>query len=187
MSIELAALSDHELLRRSASDADAFAVFYRRHERLVAGWLMRQTRNAQLAGDLTAEVFAAAYLGAPRFRDGPAPAGAWLLGIARRKLLRSLRTQRVEASACRRLAVEPVDLSDAALAALEELGATPALELLEELPADQREAVRARVVEEVGYSDLAARASVSEAVARKRVSRGLAALRRRLPSEGDTR
>jgi RNA polymerase sigma-70 factor (ECF subfamily) len=184
--VVLAELSDHELLRRSASDRDAFAVFYRRYERLVAGWLMHRTRNAQLAGDLTAEVFAAAYLSAPRFREGPAPAGAWLLGIARRKLLRSLRRQRTEASACQRLAVEPVALSDAALAALEELGATPALALLEELPPDQREAVRGRVLEDLAYSDLAARHGVSELVARKRVSRGLAALRRGLQSEGDT-
>jgi RNA polymerase sigma factor (sigma-70 family) len=187
MSMALTQLGDHELLRRSSSDAEAFAVFYRRYERLVAGWLMHQTRNAQLAGDLTAEVFAAAYLAAPRFREGPAPAGAWLLGIARRKLLRSLRRQRAEASACQRLGVEPVDLSDTALEALEELGATRALALLEELPSDQREAVRGRVVEELHYSDLATRYGVSEVVARKRVSRGLAALRRWLQSEGETR
>jgi len=65
---------------------------------------MRRTGRPELVADLTAEVFAAAYLAAPRFREGPEPAGAWLLGIARNKLLRSLRRDRIEASSRRRLA-----------------------------------------------------------------------------------
>ncbi|MGH3262504.1 MAG: RNA polymerase sigma factor [Trebonia sp.] len=103
MRVALEDASDFELLRLSASSEDAFAVFYRRHERLVAGWLVRQTRRPELAADLTAEVFAAAYLGAGRFRDSGEPAGAWLLGIARHKLLHSWRKDRADASARRRL------------------------------------------------------------------------------------
>ena len=93
---------DAELLATCHSDPDAFAVFYRRYERLVAGWLVRQCGRPDLAAELTAEVFAAAYLAAPRFRPGPEPAGAWLLGIARNLLLRSLRRDRAESSARRR-------------------------------------------------------------------------------------
>jgi len=99
MRTSLDTASDAELLKLSHSDADAFAVFYRRYERLVAGWLIRRTGRPELAADLTAEVFAAAYLAAPRFRDGPEPAGSWLLGIARNKLLHSLRRERAETSA----------------------------------------------------------------------------------------
>jgi hypothetical protein len=58
--------SDAELLGRCHADERAFALFYSRYERLVAGWLMRQTGAAELTADLTAEVFAAAYLAAPR-------------------------------------------------------------------------------------------------------------------------
>ena len=187
MASPLGELTDYELLGRARSDPQAFAVFYRRHERLVAGWLMHRTRDAQLAGELTAEVFAAAYLASPRFRDGPAPAGAWLLGIARHKLLGSLRTQRAEASARRRLAVERVELSDESSAVFETLGASPALGLLDELPEVQRAAVRGRVLEDLDYAALAAREGISQDLARQRVSRGLAALRRRLTSQGETR
>ena len=132
-------------------------------------------------------MFAAAYLAAPRFREGPEPAGAWLLGIARNKLLRSLRRDRIEATARRRLAVERIELTDQGLAALEELRDLGALRLLEELPADQREAVRGRILEELDYEELAVGEEISVAVARKRVSRGLAALRRRLEQGGGGR
>lgn len=179
--------SDAELLAACHSDPDAFAVFYRRYERLVAGWLVRQCRRPDLAVELTAEVFAAAYLAAPRFHAGPEPAGAWLLGIARNLLLRSLRRDRTESSARRRLGVERLDMSDESLEALQRLADEPALALLGELPVDQREAVRARVIEELDYAELASRAEVTEAAARKRVSRGLAALRRRMDQQGGAR
>jgi RNA polymerase sigma factor (sigma-70 family) len=180
MHSELLDASDFDLLHRCRSSEEAFVVFYRRYERLVAGWLVRQTRDPELAADLTAEVFAAAYLAAPRFRERPEPAGAWLLGIARNKLLRSLRRDRAESTARMRLGVERIELSDESIVALLELRDYGALELLGELPDAQREAVRMRVIDELGYDELAATAHVTAAVARKRVSRGLAALRRRL-------
>jgi RNA polymerase sigma-70 factor (ECF subfamily) len=180
-------VSDFELLGMSRSSDEAFAVFYRRYERLIAGWLMRQTGQPEVVADLTAEVFAAAYIAAPRFREGPEPAGAWLLGIARNKLLRSLRRDRIEMSARRRLAVERVQVSDESLAAIEELRGCGALELLAGLPPGQREAVRARVIEQVDYHELALSAAISPELARKRVSRGLAALRKRMEQEGTER
>lgn len=186
MGRDLLSASDFELLRLSARSEEAFAVFYRRHERLVAGWLVRKTGRPDVAADLTAEVFSAAYLAAASFRDGPEPAGAWLLGIARNKLLRSLRAERIETSARRRLGVERIEVSDETLAAVDGLRDLGVVELLEGLPADLREAVRGRIVDDTDYVELAARLEVSPATARKRVSRGLSALRRGLQHEGDT-
>lgn len=174
---------DAELLARSGADAEAFAVFYRRHERLIAGWLIRRTRDAELTADLTAEVFAAAYLAAPRFRAGPEPAAAWLLGIARNKLLAARRRHRNAEHARTRLGVERHALSDETVARINELGEGDALDLLDALPVEQRDAVRAYVIDEVGYEELALSAEVTQAVARKRVSRGLAALRKAMAQE----
>jgi len=185
MPLDLSDASDAELLRLLSEDA--FALFYRRYERLVAGWLMRRTGEPELVADLTAEVFAAAYLAAPRFRPGPEPAGAWLLGIARHKLLGSRRRDRIESSARRRLAIERIDLSEDSIAALHEVARGDALELLDGLPAEQRDAVHARVIDELDYGELARAASISSALARKRVSRGLAALRRRYNELGGGR
>lgn len=50
---------------------------------------------------------------------------------------------------------------------------------LEILPGDQRDAVRGRVIEELGYEELADPSGVSQAAVRQRVARGLAALRAR--------
>ena len=55
---------------------------------------------------------------------------------------------------------------------------------LDALPADQREAVRARILDERDYVDIARSTQTSEAVVRKRVSRGLAGLRARMKENG---
>ena len=159
-------------------DADAFAAFYRRHERGVAMFFMRRTGRAELAADLTSEVFAAALIA---FRAGTAPAGsepAWLYGIAQHKLIDSYRRGRVEDEARVRLGMRPTAIDDESLRAIAALTAeTPALELVAALPEDQRAAVTGRVIEERGYDELAASLGLSEQVVRKRVSRGLAQLR----------
>jgi RNA polymerase sigma-70 factor (ECF subfamily) len=55
-----------------------------------------------------------------------------------------------------------------------------ALTLLEELPEEQREAILARVVGERAYEDIAGELQCSPSVVRKRVTRGLAAMRNRM-------
>lgn len=176
--------SDTELLAACRDGEEPFAEFYRRHERLVAGWLVRRCPRADMAPDLVAEVFAAAYLAAPRFRAGPEPAVAWLLGIARNKLLGSLRRDRVEASARRRLEIEPIELSEESTAAMRELAALDPVELLATLPPEQREAVEARVLDDLDYRQVAQRLQITPAAARQRVSRGLSSLRRHLQHDG---
>jgi RNA polymerase sigma-70 factor (ECF subfamily) len=63
---------------------------------------------------------------------------------------------------------------------IEYLGGASAVELVEELPRDQRTVVAARVIQERSYEDIARELAVSEQAVRKRVSRGLTVLRRRL-------
>jgi RNA polymerase sigma factor (sigma-70 family) len=62
---------------------------------------------------------------------------------------------------------------------IEELDGTT-VELLSGLPPRAREAVKARVVDERDYPDIARDLRCSEAVVRKRVSRGLKALRNQM-------
>jgi RNA polymerase sigma-70 factor (ECF subfamily) len=54
---------------------------------------------------------------------------------------------------------------------------TPALALIEQLPAEQHVAIMARVIDGRGYSEIACELCLSEQVVRKRVSRGLQRLR----------
>jgi RNA polymerase sigma-70 factor (ECF subfamily) len=76
--------------------------------------------------------------------------------------------------------MRPVEVTEDDVARIDALAeAAVVATLLEELPAEQRAAVVARVVDERDYADIAVGEGVSETVVRKRVSRGLAGLRRR--------
>jgi RNA polymerase sigma-70 factor (ECF subfamily) len=176
--------SDEELLRGIAGcDRDAFAVFYRRHLPMVVGFLARETRDPEVAADLTAEVFAAVALAARRYWRSHASAAPWLIGIARNTLGASRRRGRVEARARQRLGYEPVDLSDSDLERVDAIvddGRGRVRGLVESLPGDERDAVERRVVHEHDYAEIAAELRCSELVVRKRVSRGLARLREQL-------
>jgi RNA polymerase sigma factor (sigma-70 family) len=175
-----------ELLSRFvAGDARAFVAFYRLNLPAVVAFFLRRTGDREVTADLTAEVFAAALIAAPRYEPDRRPALAWLHGIASHKLADSRRRGRVEDAARRRLALEPLALTDAALDRVEELASAEAhRDALEAavatLPVEQREAVLARVVEERSYPEIAAEMACSEMVVRQRVSRGLKALRSRL-------
>jgi len=94
-----------------------------------------------------------------------------------------MRRGRIEKRARERMGLERIALDDADLARVEALDGE-LLALLDELPPEQRDAVRAHVLDDEGYDDLAVRLDVSAAVVRKRVSRGLGTLRRRLTQEG---
>jgi RNA polymerase sigma factor (sigma-70 family) len=171
--------SDEELLQASRREPTAFGVFYGRHEERMLRYFFGRVGDAEVAADLTAETFAAALAGTHRFRVRKGPAVAWLFGIARNTLAASRRRGQVEARARRRIGAPPLLLTDELVESIEALG-DRAVELLEDLPADQRQAVRARVVDERDYAELAKDLRCSEAVVRKRVSRGLARLREEL-------
>jgi RNA polymerase sigma factor (sigma-70 family) len=182
-SLRYSNVNDDELLALTREDAEAFGAFYDRFEVEVIGFFWRATRRADIAADLTAEVFAAALSSARGFDPELGTARAWLFGIARHELADTWRRGRVEDRARRRLELEPLLLSDEALERIDDLAAAEAagaLRLLEGLPEDQRVAVQGRVLDERDYEELAQRLCCSESVVRQRVSRGLRSLRERL-------
>jgi RNA polymerase sigma factor (sigma-70 family) len=171
---------DEQLLATTRAEPAAFGAFYRRHEDRVLSYFLARVGDPEVAADLTAETFAAALVSAHRFRPRKKqPAAAWLFGIARNNLAMSRRQGRVEARARRRLGMAPLVLTDESIERISELDRT-ALTLAEELPGDQQDAVRARVIDERDYPDIAKDLRCSEAVVRKRVSRGLGTIRARL-------
>jgi RNA polymerase sigma-70 factor (ECF subfamily) len=177
-------LTDVELLSAIADrDATSFSIFYQRHLPVTLAYLVRQTRDPELAADLAAEVFAAVLLVAHRYQPHGNSAAPWVLGIARNKLLMSVRRGRIEARARRRLGFDPIALEDADLervTATADQGAGRLAALVDELPADERHAVLSRVVDERSYREIASELRCSEMVVRKRVSRGLARVRAQL-------
>ena len=102
------------------------------------------------------------------------------MAIASNKLNSALRSGYAERRARTRLAMHPVEVTEVDIDRIDALAeATVLVELLQELPTDQRAALLARVVDERDYPNIAVGQGVSEAVVRQRVSRGLAGLRRR--------
>ena len=180
-------LPDGELLARSATDPNAFAVFYRRHEGLVLRFLMSRCRDPELAADLTAEAFAAAFEAADTFDTdlaGGSSALPWLFTIARNLLRMSVRRGVVADDARRRLGCERIPLEDSELKRVEELSGDGIDGLLAVLSPELREAIVARVLDERDYEEIAGDLGSSQMVVRKRVSRGLSRLRDVLGADG---
>ena len=175
--------SDTELLLAARTCSEPFGVFYERHFASVLAFFRRRVPGPEEAFDLAAETFAAALASVPRFQPGPEPPRAWLFAIARHKLSEALRSSRIQDEARRALAMQPIQLDDEAIEILEATATAPAIELLETLTVEQREAIEGHHLDERGYAEIAAGLRCSESVIRKRVSRGLAALHAQLQKE----
>jgi RNA polymerase sigma-70 factor (ECF subfamily) len=169
--------TDEELLR--SGDLDDFGIFYDRYVWSLLAFFQRRTQDPEAAADLTAETFAAAMIARERF-EPRATATAWLFAIAHHKLSDYRRRGRAESRMRERLGMEPVTVSDEDAELIRWLGDEVAVQIIEELPPDQREAVRAHVLDDRGYAEIARSERVPEATVRKRVSRGLRVLRDRV-------
>src|ERR671914_2484523 len=163
-----------------SGDLEDFGCFYDRYVRSLLAFFQRRTRDPETAADLTAETFAAAMIARERYRGGTETAAAWLFGIAQHKLADYRRRGAAEDRMRSRLGVQRVPVGDEDRELIAMLGRDAAWQLIDELPPDQRDAVRAHVLDEKPYSEIALDADTSEAVVRKRVSRGLGALRQRM-------
>jgi RNA polymerase sigma factor (sigma-70 family) len=177
-------IDEHTLAAAATLGGEGFTAFYRHFERPVLGFFMRATGRPDVAADLTAETFAAALETIERYDPARGRPDQWLFGIARNVLGASLRRGRVESVARERLGLPALVLDDHAATTIARLGdGQHAAEALADLPAEQREAIAARVLDERDYADIAGELECSEAVVRQRVSRGLRTLRTRLAGE----
>jgi len=172
-------LDDAALLARSPDDPAAFRELYDRYSERVYGYFVRRTSSIDASYDLTAETFAQAWTARGRFRDDAGgSAGPWLFGIARLVLLMSVRHAAIEGRARERLLTEyqstttrndPRDTPD-------ERWLDGLDEALADLPSGQRDALLLRVVDDLGYDDIATRLDTTAPAARVRVHRALGAL-----------
>jgi RNA polymerase sigma factor (sigma-70 family) len=170
--------TDNQLLSASAKDPDAFTELYRRHAEDLLRYFARRTLDPEAAAELTAETFAEAFASRGTYTDTGANGVAWLYGIAKHRLGRFFRSGRVDASARRRLGMPERELPPEDYERIEDLVdfapiREALIEALDTLSEDQRMAMRLRVIDGLGYADVAERLGCSEANARQRVSRGL--------------
>lgn len=167
------------LLARSVHDADAFAAFYTAYVERVSVFFVRRVFDAEVTFDLTAETFALALERRRQFRGESAEQEqGWLFAIARSLLHAYWRKGRIEQAAVARLGLERPVLGNADVdylhrqAGIESLRAT-LCDALDAVRPDQAAAIRARVLEEREYAEIAAAFETTPDVIRARVSRGL--------------
>jgi RNA polymerase sigma factor (sigma-70 family) len=168
-------------------EAEAFGVFFSRHSEVVLVFLRRRVGSPELAADLTAETFAGALLAVHRGHAREVTNGAaWLLGIARHKLVDSYRRGHAQNEARGELGIPAIAVEDAELARIDELAGagSPVHAALERLSPQEREAIVQRVLLERDYEQIAREIGETQAVVRKRVSRGLARLREGVEERG---
>lgn len=169
-----------------------FEVLYDRAAQPLLVMLVRHTMDVDVALDLWAETWAAAFGSRRRFRGSTTKqAEAWVRGIASRQYAMYVRRGYAERRALRRLGLERPTVEREDIEALERLAGIEGLRAqladgLAHLSEDQRDALRLRVVEELPYPDVARLLNVSEPTARARVSRGLRVLREHLDPAVDT-
>jgi RNA polymerase sigma-70 factor (ECF subfamily) len=162
-------------------DGRAFLRLYDAEAESLLRYFARRVLDPQAAADLTGETFAEAFGSRLTFRPERGSAGAWLQGIARRRLARYSESLRLETAARERLGIDtgPLDPDDLdrieRLVDFEQAGRLLG-QALRDLAGDQREAVVLRVVDGLSYPQIAERQRCSEPAARARVSRGLRAL-----------
>ncbi|MDO9354932.1 MAG: RNA polymerase sigma factor [Solirubrobacteraceae bacterium] len=155
---------------------------YAAHGDALLVYLTRRTADSQIALDLWAESFAQAFEARGSYRGtSDAEAGGWLYGIARRQLAQYYRRGSIETRALQRLELERPPAPPLVVEQLERKAGLVALRdelrtALADLTPATRDAVQLRVVEELGYREVAERLGISEPTARVRVSRGLASL-----------
>jgi RNA polymerase sigma-70 factor, ECF subfamily len=181
-------VTDAELILASRNDARAFRELYDRWADRLLAYFYRRVLDAEVAADLLAETFAVAFERRHKFRDVGRPGGAWLYGIAAKELSHWFRRQEVERRAVRRMGLEVPALDAESVSRIEALvdadeHRAALATALEQMTGGERDAVRLRVIGELGYGEIAARLGCSEGAARRRVHRGLARLNNLMQAE----
>jgi RNA polymerase sigma factor (sigma-70 family) len=177
------AIPDADLLHDKTDPPESFAAFYRRHVAPVIRYVASRGLSADEAADVVADTFVGALQGRYRYRPEREHARLWLLAIATRRIADLRRRQASEARRHQRLGSEAVVLTQLDRESYAELFASDderALDALVDLPPVQQEAVRARILGERDYAEIAEALGLSKPATRQHVSRGLSALRRKL-------
>jgi RNA polymerase sigma-70 factor (ECF subfamily) len=172
------------LLARSLYEAEAYAAFYTEYVARVSAYFVRRVFDPEVAVDLTAETFALALERRRQFRGHSAhEEQGWLFAIAKSLLHAYWRKGRIEQAAVARLGLERPSLGTEDFEYLHFQAGMEALrcrlsQALDAVRPDQAAAIRARVLEERDYAEIAADFETTPDVIRARVSRGLRTMQR---------
>lgn len=166
---------DYQRVQQARRDEDAFAQLYRDHVKPVYHYLLSRTGDQQDAEDLTTQTFMAALENLHQFKKD-ASFAAWIIGIARHKLIDYLRHQSTTVT------LDDAELQDDNLSPEEHvvhlLERHELSNLMGMLAPDRAEALHLKVYDGLSTREVADRMGKSEGAVNNLVYRAIKDLRR---------
>src|SRR5689334_14709254 len=89
---------DSLITRAKAHDQEALTEIYERYHAKIYHYINQRVQNADLAEDITADVFVRMLEGIARYEERGWPISAWLYRIAHDRSIDALRRQRIRAT-----------------------------------------------------------------------------------------
>lgn len=159
---------------------EAFATLYEMYVRNIYDFLYFRTFHKETAEDLTSETFLKALRSIDRYDASRASFATWLYRIARNTLIDFVRTKKDVASE----SAEQDPAADPRLDAQIDADATllEVRKILETFSEEQRDVIIMRLWDQLPYEEIAEITGKSEDACKMQFSRGLATLRKNLPS-----
>jgi len=176
---------ERRLIEAAQQDRAQFADVYERYFELVYGYIARRIRDRAMTEDLTSEVFRKALTNIDRFKFTGAPFGAWLLRIASNLMAdRAKRNAREEHNSDSSVTAEQMTGASAGESQQFQLEQAErrawVIQMVDELPDDQRRVLRMRFAEEKSVNEIAMALGRSEGAVKQLQFRAFQNLRARL-------
>lgn len=175
---DISAGTDDDLLKRMwAGQEDAFLTLYRRHQSAVFRFASQMSGKAEIAEEVTQDVFMTLMRGPGQFDPARGSLGAFLYGVARNFVLRALERERMYVGD----SDEDPAAGDDVLGDLTRAERVNALrEAILTLPAPYREVVVLCELHEIDYAQAATALSCPVGTVRSRLHRARALLSSKL-------
>jgi RNA polymerase sigma-70 factor (ECF subfamily) len=177
------------VLTRMTLEPEELTNLYERYARTLLVFFQRRVDDPEVAVDLMADTFTLALERRHQYRgDSDEQLSGWLWSIARSTLREHERRGEAARRGARRLGRERRALTDREIERIEDLASSEDLRTavargLDQLPEEQREAVRLRILEGLSYAEIAQRLGLTESGTRTRVTRAMQTLRGMLESK----
>ncbi len=161
----------------TAGDEDALAEIYRRYSSLVYSVSLRSLGDVTEAEDVTQKVFVAAWTGRHNYRPERASLPAWLMGIARNKIVdtheRRSRDKRIHnqvVANTQPFDIEPIDVAERLIVADEiaRLGVVP------------QQVLKLAFYEDLTHAQIAERLQLPPGTVKSHIRRSLLKIRSRM-------
>jgi len=164
-------------------DDEALDRLYKRYANSLLRYFQRRVADPELATDLMADTFATVLEQRQRYRGtSEQELSGWVWRIGQSTLREHEERGRTRARGASRVGRERRQLTDSEIERIEDDAMSERLReavrrCLDRLPAEQREAVRLRVVEGLTYAEVSERLGIGVATTRVQVMRGVQKLR----------